>query len=48
MTHKYKITYIQGTRTHTTKLEATSKYNAKKRFYLKYPKAEIVKVEEME
>lgn len=48
MLRKFKITYkwMLGQRTMT--VEAYSKYNAKTRFYVMHPKAEIVKVEEVE
>lgn len=48
MIKKYKITYFVGLRLRTIKIEATSKYNAKQKFYLKYPKYEIVRTEEVE
>ena len=49
----YKVTYVKTETTrkpprqHTVKIKATSKYNAKKRFYLKYPSFSIVKTEEV-
>ena len=42
---KYKITYKMVLKPRTVVIEATSKYNAKERFYRKYPKYEIIKVE---
>ena len=45
---KYRITYEQDGCVDAHVLEATSKYNAKQRFYLKYPNAEIIKVEPMQ
>ena len=45
MLRKYKITYRVGQRLRTVIIEAASKYNAKQKFYLKYPKYEIVKME---
>lgn len=45
MLRKYKITYRVGLRLRTITIEATSKYNAKQRFYIQYPKYEIVKME---
>ena len=46
---EYVITYTKGlpTRTYKEKLIAYSKYDAKKRFYQKYPRYDIVKVEEV-
>lgn len=48
MLRKFKITYkwIVGHR--TIEIEAYSKYNAKKRFYVMHPKSEVVKIEEVE
>ena len=47
MTRKFKITYIASNRRQReVVIEATSKYDAKQRFYRLYPKYEIVKVEE--
>ena len=49
MLRKYKITYIAlSGRQRELTVEATSKYNAKQKFYFQYPKYEIVKVEEIE
>lgn len=45
MTKKYKITYRVGQKLSTIELEASSKYNAKQRFYFQFPKGEIVKLE---
>lgn len=48
MLRKYKITYRVGLRLRTITIEATSKYNAKQRFYVQYPKYEIIKTEVIE
>lgn len=54
MLRKFKITYVEvkTTRTppqhHTEEIKAYSKYNAKKRFYVKFPLCEIIKIEEVE
>lgn len=48
MLRKYKITYKMVLKERETVLEASSKYDAKKRFYQKHPRYEIVKVEELE
>lgn len=51
MLRKYKITYfVSGARYREKEvvLEATSKYDAKQRFYRQYPKCEIIKVEVVE
>ena len=48
MLRKYKITYRVGLRLRTIMIEATSKYNAKQRFYIQYPKYEIIKTEVIE
>ena len=45
MLRRYKITYRVGQRLRTVIIEATSKYNAKQKFYIKYPKYEIVRTE---
>ena len=45
MLRKYKITYRVGQRLRTVIIEATSKYNAKQKFYIQYPKYEIVRTE---
>lgn len=47
MLQKYKITYRQVLKQYETVIEATSKYDAKKRFYRLHPRWEIVKVEEV-
>ena len=47
----FKVTYLAfglRTREREVVLEATSKYDAKQRFYRQYPKSEIVKVEEVQ
>lgn len=48
MIKKYRITYRVGLRLRTIKIEATSKYNAKHQFYVKYPKYEIITTEVIE
>lgn len=49
MLRKYKITYIALTqRQRAVVIEATSKYDAKKKFYRMHPTYEIVKTEEVE
>ena len=45
---KYKITYRAVLKHRTVEIEASSKYDAKSRFYRIYPKYEIVKVEVVE
>lgn len=45
MLRKYNITYRVGQRLRTVTIEATSKYNAKQKFYIQYPKYEIVRTE---
>lgn len=44
---KYKIIYRAPACERDTEVEATSKYNAKSRFYRDNPECEIIKVEEM-
>lgn len=41
----YKITYKMVLKEREMLLQASSKYDAKKKFYAKHPKWEIVKVE---
>ena len=41
----YKITYKMVLKERETLLQASSKYDAKKKFYAKHPKWEIVKTE---
>lgn len=48
MLRKYKITYRVGQSLRTVIIEATSKYNAKQKFYIQYPKYEIVRTEVVE
>ena len=48
MLKKFKITYIESRRQREVVLEATSKYDAKQRFYRIYSKSEIVRIEEVE
>lgn len=45
MLRKYKITYRVGQGLRTVIIEATSKYNAKQKFYIQHPKSEIVRTE---
>ena len=45
MLRKNNITYRVGQRLRTVIIEATSKYNAKQKFYIQYPKYEIVRTE---
>jgi hypothetical protein len=45
MPKKYRITYELGGEVSAYVLEASSKYNAKQRFYRIFPRAEILKVE---
>lgn len=47
MLKKYKITYIASGRQREVVITATSKYDAKQRFYRQYPKCEIVRVEDV-
>ena len=44
---KFKITYRAVLGHRTMEIEACSKYNAKKQFYVQYPQGEIIKVEEV-
>lgn len=44
---KFIITYRKVLLLKTVEILATSKYDAKQRFYRMYPKYEIVKVEEV-
>lgn len=49
MLKKFKITYIAlSKRQREVVIEATSKYDAKQRFYRLNPKYDIVRVEEVE
>ena len=49
---KFKITYTKdttgGQKLLSVEIEASSKYDAKSKFYKKHPAEEIVKVEEVE
>jgi hypothetical protein len=45
---QFKITFTRDGWVDACVLEASSKYNAKKRFYLENPKAEIIKVEPLQ
>lgn len=47
MQKKFKITYTSGKDEHQEELIASSKYDVKTKFYKRFPRAEIVKVEEM-
>ena len=48
MLRKFKVTYITvADKTKDMVIEATSKYDAKNRFYRLHPKYEIIKVEEI-
>lgn len=47
MPRKFKITYRAVSKQHTVELLAFSKYDAKKKFYNKYPRHEIIKIEEV-
>ena len=47
MLKKYKITYKKVLKTFEVEIEAGSKYAAKQAFYHKYPRYEIVNVEEV-
>jgi hypothetical protein len=49
MLRKFIITYITVTqKQRTEEIEATSKYDAKQRFYRLHPKYQIIKVEEIQ
>lgn len=51
MLRKFKITYVEEKTTreppkhHEVEIKASSKYDAKSKFYHKHPDAEIIKVE---
>lgn len=48
MLRKFNITYITVCRKEKTEtIEATSKYDAKQRFYRLHPKYQIIRVEEV-
>lgn len=47
MMRKFKISYSLYSRTGEIVLDAGSKYDAKQRFYRLFPRAEILKVEEV-
>lgn len=48
MLRKFNITYITVTgKEKTEEIEATSKYDAKQRFYRMHPKYQIIRVEEV-
>lgn len=44
---KYKVHYWNNGRKCVVEIEATSKYNAKARFYLRYPCDDIIRIEEV-
>lgn len=46
MLRKFKITYRAVKNQRTVTIEALSKYDAKKKFYHKYPEYQIVMIEE--
>lgn len=46
MIKKFKVTYLAAKKQRTVEIGASSKYDAKQRFYRIYPKYEIVKIEE--
>ena len=54
MLRTFKITYVKVETTrkspkqHTVKIQAYSKYNAKKRFHRMYPGFDIIKIEEVQ
>lgn len=45
MLKKFKITYRAVLKHRSVEIEATSKYDAKQRFYRLYPNYEIVRIE---
>lgn len=47
MIRKFKIIYILNGRTKVKEIEATSKYNAKRRFYLTERADDIIRIEEV-
>ena len=47
MMRKFIVTYRKVLVHKTVEILATSKYDAKKRFYREYPKYEIIKIEEV-
>lgn len=49
MLRKFKITYVAlSQRQREVVIEATSKYDAKQRFYRMHPKYEVVRIEEVQ
>lgn len=48
MKRKFKVTYKSPLGFRSTEIEAYSKYNAKRIFYVQFPKYEIVKIEEVQ
>ena len=49
MIHKYKITYTAvGKKEKEVVIEATSKYDAKQKFYRMHPKFEVARIEEVD
>ena len=47
MIRKFRVVYNLYGVEEAYELQVSSKYNAKQRFYLLYPRAEIVRVEEV-
>lgn len=47
MPRKFKVTYRAVLKHRSVEILAFSKYDAKKKFYARYPKYEIVKIEEV-
>ena len=47
MLRKFKVTYRAVLKHRTVEIEASSKYDAKKKFYFMYPRYELIKVEEV-
>ena len=47
MLRKFKVTYKSPLGFYSMEIEAHSKYNAKKRFYVQFPTYEIVKIAEV-
>ena len=48
MKKKYEVTYRAVLHHRTKIIEATSKYDAKQRFYRKYPNYEVISIVEVE
>lgn len=47
MLRKFKVTYKSPLGFGSTEIEAYSKYNAKKRFYVQFPTYEVIKIVEV-